>query len=236
MNKSILQGALFTVLTLFGGLLIGLVLGDILFKLLPGSDIENPSLGHMAIAAVPALGGFLAGGAAWGAAMGKVAGTADTRRMALAGMFGFAPITITLALGLSAAEPGLVANYGAVIPVHRIFMLMFVPSAFIIAGISAWALGRGLRDNALAVSMLWRVGGSAGLAFVIVTLGMELSGWVVGAPGAAARATMVTVLAAGNLGVALVGGGVMGWLLWRAQTPSTNSVDHDFVSLRSVLC
>ena len=47
---------------------------------------------------------------------------------------------------------------------------------------------------------------------------MESLGWVVGAPGAAARATMITVLAAGNLGAALVGGGVLGAML-RQQVP-----------------
>jgi hypothetical protein len=43
----------------------------------------------------------------------------------------------------------------------------------------------------------------------VVNLLMEAAGWVVGAPGAAERATMLTVMFAGNLGAALAGGAVM---------------------------
>jgi hypothetical protein len=68
------RGALLTVLTVFGGLLIGLVLGNVVFRLIPGSSITDVKLGHAAIAAIPALGGFLAGGAAWGMQMGRLAG------------------------------------------------------------------------------------------------------------------------------------------------------------------
>lgn len=207
------RSAVLTLITLFGGLLIGLVLGDVLFKVLPGSNLESPAPTHVAIAALPALTGFLAGGAAWGVAIGRLVDEADTRRMALAGLLGFGPITLTLAIGLSLAEPPLIANYGDSTGIHRIFTLLFVPAAFLIAGTSAWAIGRGLRSSTLAASLFWRVGLAAGLTFLFINLGMEAAGWVVGAPGAAERATMVTVLAMGNLGAALVGGGVLGWVL-----------------------
>jgi hypothetical protein len=39
---------------------------------------------------------------------------------------------------------------------------------------------------------------------------MESLGWVMGAPNAAERATMVTVLALGNITAAITGGAVMG--------------------------
>ncbi len=61
--KSALSGAFLTVLTLFGGLLIGLAAGDIIFHLIPGSSVEKVKLGHAASAVIPALIGFLAGGA-----------------------------------------------------------------------------------------------------------------------------------------------------------------------------
>lgn len=35
MNKTILRGAIMTVLTLFGGIAIGIFLGDLVFHLLP---------------------------------------------------------------------------------------------------------------------------------------------------------------------------------------------------------
>lgn len=205
-----LRGALSTVLTLFGGLLVGLIFGDLVFHALPGHSLENPSPTHMAIAALPALLGFLAGGAAWGVAMAKIAGKPNTRRVAFAGMLGFAPVTIALAIGLSFVET--IANTGflARISIHRLFTLLFVPAAFLIAGISAWVFGKGLRDNKLARSLLWQVGSAAGLTFLVVNLFMESCGWVIGAPEAASRATMVTVLVVANISAALVGGAVMG--------------------------
>jgi hypothetical protein len=211
-RKGAIDGALRTVATLFGGLLGGLILGDITFRLIPGSSIENVRLGHAAIAAIPALAGFLAGGAAWGVQMGRIAGVAPSRRMALAGMLGFGPVTMVLALGLGVAEP-IIVNSMEALPIHRVFTLLFVPSAFLIAGVSAFAAGKGLGDDALARSLFWRVGAVAGLTFLLINLLMESLGWVVGAPGAAARATMVVVMSLGNLGAALSGGALLGYLL-----------------------
>ncbi|GAB4577697.1 MAG: hypothetical protein Fur0022_04280 [Anaerolineales bacterium] len=149
--------------------------------------------------------------------MGRIAGATDTRRLAFAGMAGFGPVVLVVALFLSVIEPPLVANFGPSTGIHRIFTFIFVPSAFLIAGVSAWAIGRGLRDHAPAVSLFWRVGLATGVAFLVVNLIMEASGWVVGAPGAAERATMLTVMGVGNVGAALVGGGVMANMLGRRR-------------------
>lgn len=223
MARTILKSAFLTVATLFGGLLLGLAAGDLVFRLIPGSSINNVQLGHALIAAAPALAGFLAGGAGWGVAMGRMAGVGRARRMAVAGMLGFGPITILLAAGLGLAEPALVDAFAGTAPIHRVFTLLFVPSAFLIAGVSSFALGRGLRDGRLALSLFWQVGLAAGITFLLVNLAMESLGWIVGAPGAAERATMITVLAAGNLGAALVGGGVLGVIL-RQQAPVLGKV------------
>ena len=148
--------------------------------------------------------------------MGRLAGNDDDRRMALAGLLGFGPVTLALAFGLGVAEPVLVNELGtAGYPIHRAFTLLFTPSAVLIAGVSAWALGRGLRKPALAWVLFWRVGLAAGPAFLVVNLSMEAAGWVVGAQGAAARATMLVVMFLGNLAAALVGGGVLGHHLAR---------------------
>lgn len=212
--KQALRGALLTILTLFGGLLIGLLLGDITFRLIPGSSVENVKVGHAAVAAIPALIGFLAGGAAWGVQMGRLAGSSDNRKMAITGMLGFGPITILLAAVLGVAEPAIVGYLGERgQPIHRVFTLLFVPSAFLIAGVSAWAVGRGLGKAAQARSLFWQVGLTAAVTFLVVNLIMESLGWVVGAPGAAQRATMVTVLAMGNIAAALTGGAMIGWKL-----------------------
>lgn len=234
-NRPALRGALLTLLSLFGGLLIGLVVGDLVFHILPGHNLENPSPAHMAIAALPALGGFLAGGAAWGAAVGRLAGAPDTRRLALAGMLGFAPITITLAVGLSFVETLVGTGFLAQLPIHRLFTFLFVPAAFLIAGVSAWAIGVGLRDSRLARALFWQVGLTAGTTFLAVNLLLESLGWVVGAPGAAERATMVTVLALGNISAALAGGSVLGRQLAGARRNNPDDINsHKFSSAQEM--
>jgi hypothetical protein len=230
--QAALRGAGITILALLGGTILGVALGELVFNLLPGHSIMNPNPVHILTAALPATIGFLAGSALWGIWMGRLAQVRETRRMAIAGMLGFAPITIGLALLLNALEPIAVDQLGAQVPVHRLFTFFFVPMAFLIAGTSAFALGIGLRDRALARRLFWQVGLAAGLAFLVVNLLMESSGWVVGAPGAAERATMVTVLFVGDLGAAIVGGGVLGVLLARAQMEARGQVLPAAVSSR----
>src|SRR5258707_406520 len=84
-------------------------------------------------------GGMLAGSALWGVWLGRLAGARDQLRMAAAGALGFAPITITLGLVLSLLEPVAVDRLGAQFPIARLFTLFFVPTAFLIAGVGAWA-------------------------------------------------------------------------------------------------
>jgi hypothetical protein len=210
-----LRGAWLTVVTLFGGLLGGILAGNLVFKILPGSSVMNPDPLHAAIAAIPTLIVIAAGSGAWGVSMARLAGESDTRRMAKAGLLGFAPITLILAFSLLGLEPLAVERFGEQVPIHRVFTLLFVPTAFLISGVSAWAIGAGLRDRALAKSLMWRVGASGALAFLAVNLLMEAAGWVVGAPGAAERATMITVMSLGNLAAALAGGAVLGAALDR---------------------
>jgi len=207
--KFALQGALRTALILFSGLFIGLFTGDTVFNLIPGSDVDDIKLGHAAIAAVPALAAVLGSSTFWGVQMGRLAGVSSTRRMALAGLLGFGPITIVLVVGLGAFEPAIVESLSS-ISIHRIFTLLFVPSAFLIAGVSAFAIGWGLKDGRLALSLFWQVGLAAAVAFLVINLTMESLGWVIGAPGALERTTMLKVMAIGNLGAALVGGSLLG--------------------------
>lgn len=212
-SKTILQGALLTVATLFGGMLLGMLGGNAVFGMLPGHSIANPSSLHVLLAAIPGVTGFVAGSAAWGVAMGRMARFGNWRRMAAAGALGFVPITLLMAYILLKVEPLALERMGTQVPVHRLFTLLFVPTAFVIAGTSAWAVGMGLKKPALA----WKLGLSAGLAaaaaFLVINLGMEAAGWVVGAPRAAERFTMLVVMFTGDLGAALAGGGLMGGLI-----------------------
>lgn len=218
--RAALYGALITLTTLFGGMLLGVAAGNLVFSVLPGHNILSPGPVHIFLSAVPALAGFLAGSALWGILMGRRAQTANRKHMALAGMLGFAPITLALGIALSMLEPLAVERLGAQFPIHRIFTFFFVPTAFLIAGTSAFAIGIGLRDTQLAFKLFSRVGIAAALAFLIVNVVMETNGWVVGAPNAGERATMLTVMFTGNLGAALVAGGVMGVLLTKQFSPA----------------
>lgn len=214
-------GAVVSVLTLLGGLVLGFAVGERVFDLIPGHSLENPQLLYTLLAALPAFAGLGIGSAAWGILMGRLAHAPSRRRMAIAGIVGFAPITLVLGLALGILEPVLVERIGAQLPIHGIFTLLFVPSAFLIAGVSAYALGVGLRDYALAPKLFWRIGLVSGLTFLAVNLTMQALGWQVGGPGAAERATMLTVLFVGNLAAALVAGGVLGVMLGaRVTAPS----------------
>ena len=207
-----LAGAVFTALSLVGGIVLGIVVGNFVFNLFPGHNFPNPSPVAMAVAAVPALMGMFIGSAVWGVLMGRLAQVSpnDWRRMALAGGLSFAPTTIGLALLLQIVEPIALREYGDWLPLYRLFTVLFVPTAFVIAGVSAWSIGVGLRNRPLAWRLLWQVGLVAALAFLAVNLLMESLGWVVGAPRAAERFTMLTVMSLGNLGAALAGGALMG--------------------------
>jgi hypothetical protein len=215
--KPALQGALLTVGTLFGGMLLGVVVGNLVYEALPGHSIANPSSLNVALGALPAITGILLGSASWGMAMGRMAGSQSRVRLALAGILGFVPVTILLAFLLLRIETWVVETQGDALPLQRLFTLLFVPTAFLIAGGSAGALGLGLRDAALARRLALAAGLSAAAAFLVVNLGMEATGWVVGAPNAAQRFTMLVVMFAGDLGAALAGGAAIGVLLDRIR-------------------
>jgi hypothetical protein len=127
---------------------------------------------------------------------------------------------VTLGFSLLGLESVVVERFGARLPIHRAFTLLFVPTAFLIAGVGGWALGRGLRDMALAWRLWWGAGLAAGAAFLVVNLVMESAGWVVGAPGADERATMLVVMFSGNLAAALAAGAVIGRALARHPAAS----------------
>lgn len=75
----------------------------------------------------------------------------------------------------------------------------------------ALSLGHGYGPRARRFGLY--VGLVSGLTFLVVNRWMQAAGWVVGGPGAAERATMVTVLAVGALAAAIAGGTAQGSVL-----------------------
>src|SRR5215212_2882703 len=208
-GRAAILGAALTVLVLVGGLIGGLIGGSLIFH----SLIEKaPDLLTYALAAITFFGATLGGSALWGASMARLARSPAARRAAWAGMLGFVPITFVLNIVLVAVEPIAVR---ANLPVHRLFTVLFVPTAFLIAGTSSLALGWALGSSRAALTLALRVGLTAALAFLAINLGMEALGWQIGAPGAEERGTMLTVLIVGNLGSALAGGAMLGMILTR---------------------
>jgi hypothetical protein len=200
-------GAALTVLALDGGLIVSFMVGHVISQALEG---RLPSPLSLALTVIVSSASMLGGCAFWGVGMARLARIQVSKRAAWAGILGFLPITVLLALGLQVAEP---IVFSSNLPLHRLFTLLFVPSAGLIAGASSLALGGALGWGRAAPALALRVGLTAALAFLVVDLGMEALGWQVGGPGAAERATMLTVLFAGNLGAALAGGAMLGMTL-----------------------
>jgi hypothetical protein len=205
--RAAILGAGLTMLGLVGGLMGGLIGGSFIFHGLIGKASHPLTY---TLAAMVFGTSILGGSVLWGMGMGRLARSSALRRAAWASILGFVPITVLLNFGLLTIEPIAVR---ADLPVHRLFTVLFVPTAFLIAATSslvlAWALGWGRTAPAMAL----RVGSTAALAFLAVNLGMEAQGWLIGAPSAEERGTMITVLIAGNLGAALAGGAMLGMTL-----------------------
>ena len=144
--QAAILGASVTVFALLGGLMGGLIGGSFTFHGLIGKA-SNPLT--YTLAAIVFGTGILSGSALWGVGMGRLARSPALRRAAWASILGFVPITFVLNILLVVVEPVAVrANF----PVHRLFTVLFVPTAFLIAATSslvlAWALGWGASPSA----------------------------------------------------------------------------------------
>jgi hypothetical protein len=205
-----LRCALVSGLCLFGGMLLGLAAGFAV----SGLPMHLPERTTNLISVLLVLGMLVAAGAVWGYWMGRTSGVGKPRRMAWAGGLSFAPSIFLAALMLSRLEVAIVERGGGPdLPVHVVFTLLFVPAAAFIAGMGGLALGLAQGDWRLAGKLALGGALAGWLAFLIVNVVMDALGWRVGAPSAAERATMLTVMMVSNLGTALAGGAVIGVLL-----------------------
>ena len=204
------RSAALTASYLFGGFLLGFLAA---FGL-TGLPMHLPESARVILGFSIVLVMVLASGALWGRSMAKLCRVREPRRTAWAGALAFGPALLLAALTLGKLEGVLVEQgNGPDLPVHLVFTLLFVPAVFFVAGVVGLALGFAQQDARIA----WRCALGSGLAgaaaFLIINILMDQIGWRVGAPGAAQRATMLTVMMTGNLGAALAGGAALGVLL-----------------------
>lgn len=203
-----LAGAGVTALYLLGGIALGLAVA------LPISAIPTPGNSHVArntLSGVALLVVVFLASRAWGRAIGRRVGCPDPARMGRVAGFVFAPAMMAAAVVLGLLEPVFVrAGAARGLPIHVVFGILFVAATFLVAGVTAFAVGRVAGTRRAALPHALAVGGAAALAFFGVALGMDAIGWRVGAPDAAQRATMLVVTLLGCLAAALGGGAVLG--------------------------
>jgi hypothetical protein len=212
--RNALIGALSTAITLLGAVALAYLAGHFVTLAL-GNQVRLHSPIQIALTTTVGLIFLIAGSALWGMWMGQLAGYPARRRMAWAGALGFAPITVLLALLLSLLEISGLERFN--LPIHYLFTLLFVPTAFLIAGTGGLAIGLGLHNPHLGWRMAWYAGLAGAATFLVVNLMMDALGWRVGGPGAEERMTMLTVMFGGDLAAALVAGAVLGWMVTRSN-------------------
>jgi hypothetical protein len=221
--------ALLTSGYLFGGVFVGIAVG---------LSVGSPNSGafHMtrnAVAGVIALACMIAASAMWARDLGRRTGAADLRRAGWAGALSFGPVALAVGLVLTWLEQRIVERReGPALPIHVVYGMLFVSASLVVAAVSAWALGVGLRSSLSERRRLTLTTGlAAGGAYLVVYLVMELAGWQVGAPGAGQRATMLVVTGLGCLAAALAGGAAIGTVLFRAG--HTNQISNKQPSVES---
>src|SRR5438094_5574923 len=201
--------ALVTAFILIPGAILGVAAGGAVDQTLPGNPTDPIKL---TLTVLSAFASMFVGGAVWGWSISRVTKAAAGRPMAVAGGIGFALSTLVVVLTLGFLEDLVVQEQrGPQLPIHNVFTLLFVPAAAIITGVCGAALGFGMRDWAMAGRLTWMCAIGGGCAFLVVNLTLDGLGWRVGAPGAEARATMLTTALVGNLAAGMAGGEVIGW-------------------------
>jgi hypothetical protein len=201
------SAALASLLFLGGGLALFFLSASRLFERI---NPHIPQAAGVVLGIAFIVGGLFLCGALWGSSLARLLGE-PPKPAARAGGLAFAGFTLLAGVLLELVFVALGGFlFDGPIPVHVAFSILFVPSAGLIAGLCAravsGALGRGEGNARLAQAV--GLAGAAG--FLAVNLVMLALGWQVGAPGAAERMTMITVLLTSNAGAALAGGWALG--------------------------
>ncbi|MGH2607332.1 MAG: hypothetical protein ACRDG5_12140 [Anaerolineales bacterium] len=227
MTRVLIQSALATSGSLMGGMLLGFIAGSAVH----GIPFHMPEQTRVVVASLPALAGVLGGGALWGMLLARIFASPAPRRMAAAGALFFGPTVLVTAILLSALEVAVVeGDGGPSLPVHIIFTLLFVPATFVVTSIASAAMLVAAGRGRMALRSALSCGLAGAGAFLGANLILDLLGWRVGAPGAAEKATMLTVLSLGSLAASFAGGGVLGVFLTPSRRPANGNHQGSFVT------
>ena len=151
-----------------------------------------------------------------------------------AGLLSYTPSIFLAAIILRRLEVLLVEREdGSDLPVRVVFTLLFVPTAVIVAGTSGFAIRVAKNDIGLVTRLTLGSGLIGGLCFLVVNIFMDTFGWCVGAPEAADRVTVLTVMIAGSLAAALDSGATIGYILAHQRNREEAYLMGDILALKS---
>jgi len=208
-SRVVVRAGLATVIYLGGGLALGFILGIAInnVPLLIDELLKNIA-GALGLLTLVSLASHRSD-----STMAGLSGWGDRPRAARIGGLSFPIALIVGALALSAGE-GL---FEIGIPIHILYGALFVPTSILIVAVVSLTWGRALRGWNLGGRLALGAAPLAGLAYLLSYLLMDTIGYRVGAPGAAERATMITVTLVACLSAAAVGGAALGTGLRRAS-------------------
>jgi hypothetical protein len=217
--KSIVVRSGFTGFWLLGSIVLLFLLGGLINAL----GIQGENLANIVSASLFAVG-FGLPAARWGSALAQLHGLAPPRRYGWAAALAYGVTIGACVVYLNHVELTIqILLMRSDLEIHQLYTLLFVGVTAVSALVTGLALGAAARDARLALRLgLWG-GLGAGLAFLVVILLMDFGlGYRVGAPGAEARATMITVTLVGMVAASFFGSAALGRAL-AGRAPETAS-------------
>lgn len=225
MKRPILASAVITVVSLMGGVIVGVGIVALVDRL----PFHAPNQTLFLLVMIPIFGG----GALWGFLLTRIHGLPNKMGAAIAGSLSFGLGVIGAARLLGALERVLVAQHRLPgVPIHVIFTLLFVPATFLVATIGSSVILLVSGNRARWFLSALTAGAAAALSFLVVDLLLDALGFRVGAPRAAERATMLTVAFLSSAAAAFSAGAILGYVPSRETDHTARHSERSEESLR----
>ncbi len=206
-RKTFLFGALWTCVYLIGLPILGMAITVLISERLIGHIRDAALSTAIQIALLAFL--FWGGGILWARITIRHVGRSPSKRVIFQTGAGYLLLVLSSGIILALLERKFVEqNVIPEIPIHNIFTILFTSTAALISGSAVFLLLIALLQPSTAFAVAWRCSLVSAAAFFITNRLMHNLGWVVGAPDAAARATMLVVMMCGFLASAAFGGGL----------------------------